>query len=128
VGDVQPRRGWGLGGEAERRSKVRFPITLGVRFVGRMPPVVGAGRTINLSSSGALIASQQEMSLGARIELFVVWPILLDGKTPLQFVAVGQVVRSDASVFALSFGRHEFRTGKKQPESVSDDKGRCKVG
>jgi hypothetical protein len=128
VGDIQPRGGWGIGSEADRRSKLRFPIALVVRYAGRMPPVVGAGRTVNLSSSGALIASQQGMSVGARIELFVVWPILLNGTTPLQFVAVGRVVRSGSSVFALSFERHEFRIGKKQPESASNDKGCREVG
>ena len=83
---------------------------------------------MNFSSSGALIASQSGMSVGAQIELFVDWPILRNGTTPLRLVAVGKVVRSDASVFALSFERYEFRTGKKQRESVSNDKGYREVG
>ena len=122
VGDIQPRRSGDRdrGGEAERRSKMRFPIALMVRFVARKPPMGGTGYTVNLSSSGALIASQQLMSVGARIELSVDWPVMLDGATALQLVAIGQVVRSDADTFALSLRRCEFRTTKKQPKSVPD--------
>jgi hypothetical protein len=123
VHDIQQQNGWHLSRERERRSKARFPIALGVRYVGRVDPAVGAGVTRNVSSSGALIMSQRAISLGAQIELFVDWPILLDGTTPLQLVAAGHVVRSDAGVFALSFERYEFRLAKKKPESVSEDKG-----
>jgi hypothetical protein len=90
--------------------------------------MVGAGQTVNLSSSGALVANQQPISLGARIELFVDWPIMLNGTIPLQFVAVGKVLRSDAGVFALSFKRYDFRTARKQPESVSENEGYREVG
>ena len=104
----------------ERRFKIRFPIALGVRFVLHRPPMVGTGQTLNLSSSGALITSQQRPSVRQRIDLFVDWPVMLNGATPLQLVAVGYVVRSDAGVFALSFERYEFRTTKKQLQSASD--------
>ncbi len=83
---------------------------------------------MNLSSSGALITSQQAISLGAQIELFVDWPILLDGTTPLQLVAGGRVVRADANFFALSFERYELRPAKKQAESVFEDKDRREAG
>jgi len=82
---------------------------------------------VNLSSSGALVVDQHRMKVGQRIELFVNWPIKLDG-TALQLVAVGKVVRSYAGVFALSFARYEFRTARNQAESVSKTKGQREVG
>jgi hypothetical protein len=109
-----------IGAQVERRSKMRFPIALGVRFVAPMSLLAATGRTVNLSSSGALIAGQQQTSVGEQIHLFVDWPVMLNGATPLQLVAVGYVVRSDAGVFALSFERYEFRTTKKQLQSASD--------
>jgi len=113
--------------EAERRPKIRFPIALGVRFITRRPRTVGTGQTVNLSSSGALIANQQRMRVGVRIELFVDWPIRLNETTALQFVARGRLVRSDADVFAVSLQRYEFRTMKKRPQSVSDSEGHDEV-
>jgi hypothetical protein len=82
--------------------------------------VAGTGQTVNLSSSGALIASEHRIELGAKIALFMDWPIMLNGTTPLQFVGRGRVVRSDADAFALSLEHHEFRIRKKRPQSVSD--------
>ena len=123
VGDIQPRRDGDLGGQVERRSKMRFPIALGVRFVAPMSLLVATGRTVNLSSSGALVASQRQMSVGERIELFVDWLVMRNGTTPLQLVALGNVVRADAGVFALSLKRYEFRTTKKQPQSASGYEG-----
>ena len=102
---------------------MRFPIALGVRFVAPMSLLVATGRTVNLSSSGALVASQRQMSVGERIELFVDWLVRRNGTTPLQLVALGNVVRADAGVFALSLKRYEFRTTKKQPQSASDYEG-----
>ena len=122
VDDIQPRAG-DMSGETERRSKMRFPITLGVRFVAPRWPFVGAGQTVNLSSKGALIASEQRVSVGERIELSVDWPAKLNGTTPLQFFAIARVLRSDAGAFALSLAQHEFRTMKKQPQSESDYEG-----
>jgi hypothetical protein len=106
---------------------MRFPIGRGVRFVGHSPPMVGAGQTVNLSSSGALIASQQQMNVGARIELFVDWPVMLNGTTPLQFFAAASVVRSDAGAFALSLERHELRTMRKPPTRASEYGGHGEV-
>jgi PilZ domain len=109
-----------LSGEAERRSKMRFPIALGVRFAAHRSPIVGAGQTVNISSKGALIASEQRVSVGERIELSVDWPVKLNGSTTLQFFAIARVLRSDGGAFALSLAQHEFRTMKKQPQSESD--------
>ena len=123
MGDIQPQRDRHLSGEGERRAKIRFPFVHGVRFFAYQSSLSASGQTVNLSSSGALVASQRQMSVGERIELFVDWLVRRNGTTPLQLVALGNVVRADAGVFALSLKRYEFRTTKKQPQSASDYEG-----
>jgi hypothetical protein len=106
----------------ERRSKIRYPIRLSVRYrgLGRMGGVVGVGHTLDLSSSGILVESrQQRVSVGSRLEVSVDWPIMLDGTSPLQVVVRGRVVRSERFRFAVSFQGHQFRTMKRAPGSFS---------
>ncbi len=109
----------------DRRSRVRYPINLSVRYRTLDPigGVVGVGQTLDLSSSGILVESphQQKVSVGSQLEVSVEWPILLDGTTPLQLVILGRVVRSETSRFAASFPRYYFRTMKGGPGSVSTD-------
>jgi hypothetical protein len=44
------------------------------------------------------------------VELSVSWPAMLDGICPLQFVATGRVVRSEAQRAAVRIERYEFKT------------------
>jgi len=107
----------------ERRSKIRYPVSLSVKYrtVGRSNRISGVGRTLNMSSGGLLIAADQRTELGAKIELNVEWPSLLDGTIPLQLVAVGRVVRCLESGFALSFTQYQFRTMSRKLQSVPSD-------
>jgi hypothetical protein len=101
---------------AERRSKFRYPLNLSVRFrplAGSL--FCGAGLAVNVSSGGVLVVSQDvvsphKISVGARMEISIEWPTLLDGRVPLQLFAVGRVVRHRASDFAATFERYQFRT------------------
>jgi hypothetical protein len=92
--------------------KIRYPVNLNVKYrtVGRSNRISGLGRTVNMSSGGLLIAADQRTQVGARIELNIEWPSMLDGLIPLQLVAVGKVVRCLESGFALSFTQYQFRT------------------
>jgi hypothetical protein len=101
---------------AERRLKFRFPLDLTVRFRPLSGSLfLGAGRAANVSSGGVWVVSQQavsqhEFSVGARVEISMEWPSLLDGKIPLQLFAVGRVVRHRAFDFAAAFEGYQFRT------------------
>ena len=104
----------------ERRSNYRYPLDLSVRFclISRASPLSGAGRTVNLSAGGLLVATQgvvpcDEISAGARLEISIEWPVLLDGRIPLQLFAVGRVVRRGATDLAVTFQHHQFRTMRK---------------
>jgi hypothetical protein len=102
---------------SERRLRFRYSLDLSVRFRSRpgMSLFSGTGRVVNVSSGGALVASEligsrDEISMGERVEMSIEWPPLLDGRIPLQLFAVGRVLRRGASDFAVAFERYQFRT------------------
>ena len=76
---------------------------------------------MNMSSGGLLIAADQRTELGAKIELNIEWPSLLDGQVPLQLVAIGKVVRCLESGFALSFTQYQFRTMSRKLQDAPGD-------
>jgi len=99
----------------ERRGRTRYPIELQVRYhtlLGRLR-VNGLGRTVNISSSGLMIASPDPVLAGTKLEVRMAWPLDLDGGIPLQLVATGKVVRSERHSFAIEFSSHEFHTSKR---------------
>lgn len=111
---------------AERRQNFRYPLKLRVRF--RSCSVAhsfsGAGKALNLSSGGVLVASTQQIIVGALVEMNIEWPFLIDGRIPLQLVAVGRVLRQDATLgashFAATLERYEFRTVKRSNAPEED--------
>lgn len=98
----------------ERRTKSRYPLELAVHYqtLGAQP-IRGAGRTVNVSSSGALIAAEHDFDEGARLKITIEWPTLLDGITPLQLVTTARVVRHKESNFGVAFDWYQFRTMKR---------------
>jgi len=101
--------------ERDRRSNARYPVELNVRYriLTNGPALVGVGRTLNVSSRGLLIASEQRIVRdGSRLRVSVEWPSLLNGKTPLQLIAVCRVIRCLPMAFAVKMERYQFRTRK----------------
>jgi hypothetical protein len=99
----------------ENRSKVRFPLELPVRYrsLGRRRAFAGTGWVVNISSGGVLVACRHEIRAGSRLELNIEWPFLLDGRTPLQLVTLGRVLRSETSTFAAVLDRYQFQTARR---------------
>jgi hypothetical protein len=101
----------------ERRAKTRYPIELPLRYQPfRSSGLGGIGMSVNFSSHGLLIsaASSQIPAPGSRLDVVVEWPVRLGGKTPLQFVIQGRVVRIENANFAILFDGYEFRTMKRR--------------
>ncbi len=102
----------------ERRSKERFPLALNVRY--RTPARVGTGHTVNVSSDGLLIASDEYIvEEGDLLKLSLEWPARLHGTTPLQLIVEGRVVRSLRAGFAVRMERYQFRTLASGPQIVA---------
>src|SRR5271170_3081424 len=78
-----------------------------MEFVGDNDSV---GQTVNISSSGMHLACASEISEGTRLKMFVEWPSLLNGTTPLQLITVGTVVRCTQIGVSILFDSYQFRT------------------
>jgi hypothetical protein len=76
----------------------------------RAASVNGIGTTLNIGSGGILFTTEEKLPVGRLVELSVNWPARLDGICPLQFVATGRVVRSEAKRAAVRIERYEFKT------------------
>jgi len=96
----------------ERRVKSRYPLELNVRYqtMGAAGPVAGAGQTVNVSSSGMFLACPSNVPEGSRLKMFIEWPSLLNGTTPLQLITVGTVVRCTEIGISVVFESYQFRT------------------
>lgn len=108
-----PDRSAHFGGIAERRETNRFPVCEEVKYRALHPKMAGlsgSGRTLNFGSGGILFTTEGELPLGHTVEVSVSWPARLDGTCPLQFVAVGRVVRAEADKAAIQIERYEFKT------------------
>ncbi len=82
----------------DRRGSDRFSIERELRYKvlnKKSGEESGAGRTINMSSTGVLFTTDQMLLPGRRIEVSISWPAQLNNKCALRLVARGRVVRFD---------------------------------
>jgi hypothetical protein len=101
------------GGRTDRRETGRFPVRQGVRYRvlhAKGSPASGVGTTLDIGSGGILFTTEEKLPIGRVVEVAVNWPVRLDGACPLQFVAVGKVVRSEDTKAAVQITRYEFKT------------------
>jgi hypothetical protein len=87
------------------REDVRYRVVQ-----SRATQISGCGSTLNMGSGGILFTTQEQLPVGRTVEISVNWPARLDGVCPLQFVAMGRIVRSDANTAAVKIERYEFKT------------------
>ena len=106
----------------------RYPITLDAQFKLQnedRKERFGFAKTINMSSGGVLLATNDSLPANALIELAIDWPLLLSGVCPLRLIIRGCIVRSDANGVAVRVWHHEFRTAPaSSSRSRSDGKNR----
>jgi hypothetical protein len=102
-----------FGGRTDRRETGRFPVRENVRYRvlhSKAAATSGVGQTLNIGSGGILFTTEERLPMGRLVELSVNWPVRLGGSCPLQFVAVGKVVRSDPTRAAVRIERYQFKT------------------
>jgi hypothetical protein len=110
----------------DQRSAQRFPLTLRVRYRIHnewLGSIDQAGKSLDISSNGLFIASEQPSHLGTGTEIVAVveWPVLRDSSTPIQLLVSGWVVRSDRRGFAIAFSNHELRTIESGDRQITPD-------
>ena len=82
--------------QPERRASQRFSIDRRIRYrvVGRRHAgVSGDGKTVNMSSVGILIATDQILSYGWRVEVEIEGPFRVDDQVFSKLVVTGTIVR-----------------------------------
>ena len=101
-------------GGHERRASTRLPIEREVRYKvlgkGNLLTQTGEGKTLNISSAGALFTTQTTLAEKQVVELAVSWPARLDGVLPLNLVIRGRVIRSYATQAAIKIEQYDFKT------------------
>jgi hypothetical protein len=108
---------------SDRRLTRRFPIGMAAQYkllrYGRVVNT-GEGRTLNLSSGGALIWCEGALPKGHSIELSLLWPVRLDGRVGMSLEVAGTTVRATGNTVAVAFSRHYFRTRNlRAPDSIA---------
>jgi hypothetical protein len=96
-----------------RRRSIRFPIERELRYKTlnqRAAVVTGVGKTLNISSSGVLFTSADELPIDTRVEVSVSWPVALNERCLLNFVARGRVARCSKGQVVVQIQQYEFRT------------------
>jgi len=106
----------------ERRAKRRFVMVREIRYrvleQGKII-AVGSGKTLNLSSAGVAFVTENDLPIGAYMELSIAWPALLENRCPLQLIGFGRVLRSSGGTVAGTIEQYEFRTlARIVPESA----------
>ena len=99
--------------ESDRRLRQRYFVALDVEYKFSDESHLSCrryGRTINISSGGILVETQNRLTIGRPIELSIQWPCLLSGSVPLKLVVRGDIVRNDANFIAVRITWHQFRT------------------
>ena len=101
-------------GGHDRRASTRLPIERDVRYKllgkGHFTTWTGEGKTLNISSAGALFTTQTALPEKQLIELAVSWPARLNGRLPLNLVLRGRVVRSQGTQAAIQIDQYDFKT------------------
>src|SRR5262249_16023139 len=99
-------------GGIERRSAVRVRIDCQSRYeTGEMPAQFGRGRTVDLSGTGACFTTESQLPGGVEVILHVAWPVPLDGNVPVELLAVGKVMRTEATKAAMRLDSMSFSIG-----------------
>lgn len=67
------------------------------------------------------LACSGKIAEGTRLKLFVEWPSLLNGTTPLQLITVGTVVRCSELGLSVVFESYQFRTMGRRQMSIAGE-------
>jgi hypothetical protein len=94
----------------ERRIGMRVPLAWAMRYEAGSPAHkrIGAGRTIDMSSSGVAFTTESLLRKNTRVALHITWPVRLDD-VPVELFAEGNIVRAEQSRAALRYDQIAFR-------------------
>jgi hypothetical protein len=121
--DMEPTYG-------DRRDSRRYQLNLELRYKvtrGRHLVEMGTGQTVDVSSGGVSFSTSQFLPPGAFAELWLEWPVALNGNA-LRLVMQGRVVRSEGNAAAVQISRHEFRLAGRAVTAGAQPAAVCPIG
>jgi len=91
---------------------IRFPLGLQLRYKTASTDIAifGVGRTNIISSTHLFFTAEHALETGMKAEIYVAWPVLLDGRARLQLILEGSITRVEGRLAALSIQKYYFRT------------------
>ena len=94
--------------ERPNRYEIHRPLEYKIR--GTAGPVVGAGRTLNISRRGVLFHAEEDLKVGRRIELVVRMGSALGKGPDVNLVVQGVTVRCAQGNVAVAIKKYKLRT------------------
>ena len=94
--------------ERPNRYEIHRPLEYKIRGTGG--PVVGAGRTLNISRRGVLFHADEDLKVGKRIELVVQMGSALGKGPDVNLVVQGVTVRCTKGNVAVAIKKYKLRT------------------
>jgi hypothetical protein len=95
----------------ERRANRRYDLEFDIRYAvksGKRVVSTGAGKSLNLSSSGLLFTADTMLEAGSRMIAAVRWPATPGRDVPLVLVVSGRVAWSTSEHTAMTISAHTF--------------------
>jgi hypothetical protein len=93
------------------KLRIRYPIALPIRYESHADGgVSGFGRTLAITTKTVTFASDQELRVGLKIRLAILWPAKLQDGASLNLSMVGTIERCARGEIDVAVSRHEFRT------------------
>ena len=93
------------------KLRIRYPIALPLRYESHADGgVTGFGRTLAIATKLVTFASDQDLRVGLKIRLAILWPAKLQDGTSLNLSMVGRIERCAQGEIDVAVSRHEFRT------------------
>ena len=96
----------------ERRSHRRYPVRLSLRYrLSRNGTILleGDGTTHDFSAGGVFVCTDRVLPEGFEIELWMDWPVKMNGGPFLCVNLAGRVVRGSQAGSAVRIEQSEFR-------------------
>lgn len=102
--------------EADRPHRL-YPVALDAQYkiLCRGVEIVGQGRTTWIGSKCLVFVANGELPKYGRIEVSLLWPVVLEGGVRLKLVIRGRVYEKEGDRITVAISRFEFHTRAASP-------------
>lgn len=90
----------------------RYPVSFAIRYVTGLPAEerTVVGETLWMSRGEMAFMTKEAAFVGEQVVISIEWPVLLQGKVPLQLTVTAEIVERAGFMSVARLSKHEFRT------------------